>query len=325
MHPDDHQWLSVHLHFDGNLYFEVADRVILDVVAPLATGCQQQGLVKRWFFLRFSEEGSHIRLRLFGRPEILERDVEPRISEAIRRDAEGNARVTRLEHVPYEPEVERYGGPHGVVLAEQLFHHSSETAVALLAKIDAGERSSRLGKAMLAMLVLLHSFESSRPRAGEIADVYGRNYLRALVPDPEQQRHWLTSFEQGFERQADRLAEYVEVAWQALATDDELTPELDLYRQRMREIAGELRTLCDRGLLSGGGETLADWPVCVRRIVPSYLHMMNNRLGVSIQEESYLSVLIHLTLSPPAISTVGPNTDSESAKGTASVDEGTPC
>ena len=31
-------------------------------------------------------------------------------------------------------------------------------------------------------------------------------------------------------------------------------------------------------------------------IVSSYIHMMNNRLGVSIQEESYLSVLIAGTL-----------------------------
>jgi hypothetical protein len=35
-------------------------------------------------------------------------------------------------------------------------------------------------------------------------------------------------------------------------------------------------------------------------ICSSYLHMMNNRLGITIQEESYLAYLITRTLQAPA-------------------------
>ena len=57
------------------------------------------------------------------------------------------ARATRER---YEPEVERYGGPWGVALAEELFHRQSETALALLGKIEPGTRPQRLGKGLLA-------------------------------------------------------------------------------------------------------------------------------------------------------------------------------
>lgn len=57
------------------------------------------------------------------------------------------ARATRER---YEPEVERHGGPWGVALAEELFHRQSETALALLGKIEPGTRPQRLGKGLLA-------------------------------------------------------------------------------------------------------------------------------------------------------------------------------
>jgi len=44
--------------------------------------------------------------------------------------------VARATRERYEPEVERYGGPWGFALAEELFHRQSETALALLGKID---------------------------------------------------------------------------------------------------------------------------------------------------------------------------------------------
>ncbi len=294
----DHTWLSAHLFFDDPIYLATADRVIVEVVAPLARECLDRDWIRRFFFIRYSDEGPHVRLRLYGRPEVLDEQVRPRLVECAEADASAGSGspVSRLAWVPYEPEVERYGGPHGVVLAEQLFHDSSETAIGLLRKIEPGDRPARLGKALLAMLVLLHTFLATRAPSARLADTYGRNYLRALAPDPDRQAAWLRAFEQGHDRQADKLAAYLEVAWEALEGGEELTDELAWYRQRLEAVRERFRSLVAAGGLLRGATVLQDWQESVGAIVPSYLHMMNNRLGVTVQEESYLSVLINLTL-----------------------------
>lgn len=291
----DHRWLGAHLFFDGDLYSEECDRVVLEVAAPLVERLGPE----RWFFIRYKEDGPHVRLRCAAPAARLTAEMQPEIERA----AAASPLVRRLAFIPYEPEVERYGGPHGVQMAEELFHRSSVTAVPLLEKIG-GDPAARSGKAMLAMLVLWHTFCQHRPgeaeelgdRAARLAEHYGKNFLRARVRDPEHRRHWLNAFEEGFNRQAERLAAYVEVAWQALATGEPLTAELDLYRDHLRLAVSRMRLLCERGELLVDGRICRDWSVICQRIVPSHVHMMNNRLGVSIRDECYLAMLIHRTL-----------------------------
>lgn len=286
----DPLWLTAYLFFEGGVYSEAADRVILEVVAPLARACRSEAV--RWFFLRYDEEGSHVRLRFFAPEPVLEETIWPRVVEA----AAASERVVRVARERYEPEVDRYGGTWGLALAEDLFQRQSETALTLLGKIPPGARPQRLGKALLAMLVLLFLYRGERRAAAGLARRYGTGYLKAWAPDAEQQQGWLQTFQEAFDRQADRLSGYVETAWEALESGGELTPDLDVYRRDMEEVARRLRELFDQGHLRLDGRAPADWDECVRFLVPSYIHMMNNRLGVSIREESYLSVLIAGTL-----------------------------
>jgi thiopeptide-type bacteriocin biosynthesis protein len=283
------QWLTAYLFFEGDVYGEAADRVIREVVAPLAQACRD---AVRWFFLRYDEEASHVRLRFLAPGQVLEETIWPLIVAA----ASSSELVVSSTRELYEPEVERYGGPCGLVLAEELFHRQSETALALLAKIPPGTRPQRLGKGLLAMLVLLFLYRGERPTAAGLARSYGTDYLKIWAGNAEEQDHWLRTFQEAFDRQADRLAGYVASAWEALESGGELTPELDAYRRDMEDVARRLRELFDQGRLRLQEQPAADWDECVDWIVPSYVHMMNNRLGVSIQEESYLSVLIAGTL-----------------------------
>ncbi len=284
-------WLTAYLFFEGHVYGEAADRVIREVVAPLARACRPDAV--RWFFLRYDEEASHVRLRFLAPGPVLEETIWPRVAEAA---ASSSGLVVSSTRELYEPEVERYGGPCGLSLAEELFHLQSETALALLAKIPPGTRPQRLGKGLLAMLVLLFLYRGERRDAAGLARSYGTDYLKIWTGNAEEQEQWLQTFQEAFDRQADRLAGYVEVAWEALESGGELTPELDSYRRDMEDVARRLRELFDQGRLRLHEQPAADWDECVSWIVPSYVHMMNNRLGVSIQEESYLSVLIAGTL-----------------------------
>jgi hypothetical protein len=64
----------------------------------------------------------------------------------------------------------------------------------------------------------------------------------------------------------------------------------------MHESAARLAKMCDEQVVVTDESAAGDFDQCARRLVPSYLHMMNNRLGVSVPEEGYITALVHEAL-----------------------------
>jgi thiopeptide-type bacteriocin biosynthesis protein len=306
----DSSWLSVYLFFNGWIYAPECDRVVVDVVEPFVRRVQAEGWVDRYFFIRYSEFGPHVRLRFQGRPEVLEQQVWPALVEHLRAgnpdlvvDAKPETpsyaphaeddplRVTHVVRVEYEPETERYGGPHALLVSERVFEVSSDAAFALTAKMTP-ERSSRLGKGLLGMVVLVHVFCPDREMGAAFAQMYSTNYLRSLVREDDGRGAWLDAFDQGFNQQSETLMQYVDAIWEAMDDGDSLSDTLDAYAEGMRRHADELRALLADGRVEVGGEPAPDWTRVAMGITPSYVHMMNNRLGITLQEESYLGYLI---------------------------------
>ena len=314
----DREWLSVYLFFNGWIYDPACDRVVVDVVEPFVRRCQREGWIDQYFFIRYSEFGPHVRLRLYGAPDVLGGEVWPALVEHLRAQdpgvvvderpetpappqrAEGEpVRVTHAARVAYEPETERYGGPDALLVSERQFEVSSDAAFALTAKMTE-ERSSRLGKGLLSMVVLVHVFCGDRERGAAFAQMYSTNYLRSLVREDGGRDAWLDAFDQGFSQQSETLMEYVDAVWEALDDGDPLSDTLDAYAEGLRRDRDALRALLDAGRVQVMGETAQEWSRAVNGIAPSYVHMMNNRLGITLQEESYLGYLITRALGRPA-------------------------
>lgn len=333
--PEDTRWLAAHLFFDRDIgiYAGECDEVVLDVAEPFVRRCQREGWIDGWFFIRYSEYGPHVRLRLHGRTEVVEETVWPALREHVRAlypevvferpegpampawppagsppDAaekeEGPLRITHAALIEYEPETERYGGPEAIRVAERFFEVSSEAACALLHKTSRTERSSRLGKGLLTMVELMHVFSrGDRAVASRWAEQYNQGYLRGVARDEEARGAWLGAFDSGYGSQADTLGEYVEEVWSRMDEGESLSDALDLYRDGLLEVRGHFAELHEAGKLAGMQGPYAAWEQAVGAICSSYLHMMNNRLGINIQEESYLAYLILRTLRSPAEST----------------------
>lgn len=169
-------WLSVYIYFKGGIYEPQCDKVILDVLAPFINESKRQKLFEKYFFIRYNQFGSHIRLRFYGCQEILNRDLKPNFEKYItcyekqdifalpQKDSDSDNDKNDLLWIPYEPEIERYGGDEAIKIAEEFFYYSSETGLKLLKKIPDGEYSSRLGKGLLSMIILLFVFTTNRQK-----------------------------------------------------------------------------------------------------------------------------------------------------------------
>src|SRR5262249_41692488 len=124
--PPGSEWLYVKLYTGP----ATMDRLLRDVIQPLVDRVLRTGAADRWFFIRYGDPHWHLRLRFRGAPSRLSGEVLPAL-QAATTPLLADGLLSRVQLDTYEREVERYGGPEGMVLAEQLFQADSEAVLAL--------------------------------------------------------------------------------------------------------------------------------------------------------------------------------------------------
>jgi thiopeptide-type bacteriocin biosynthesis protein len=129
------EWLSLKL-YAGPL---VIDHLVREGLGPLANDLVEEGLARLWFFVRYADPHHHLRVRFAGDPRVLRDAVVPRLEAAVA-PLLADGRVWKVQWDTYDREVERYGGPAGIGLCEELFHHDSRAAVDLLRRASGDVR-----------------------------------------------------------------------------------------------------------------------------------------------------------------------------------------
>jgi len=129
------EWLYAKL-YTGHA---TSDQILTEVIGPLVAGGPGGRAAPPWFFIRYSDPHWHLRFRVHGDPAWLYGELLPRLTAQARAMLD-DGRLWKLQLDTYEREIERYGGPIGIVLAEQLFAADSACVVDILGMLagDAG-------------------------------------------------------------------------------------------------------------------------------------------------------------------------------------------
>jgi hypothetical protein len=288
-------WLSAYLFFDGTVHSEAADGIIRDVVAPFTARQLAMGRLGRWYFVRYSHNGPHVRVRMLPTNE----EAGSSIIREFETECESSRRVTEVEWAKYAPEIARYGGQAAMPLAEQIFEDSSKLACDVLATHRTfQDRACRCGVALLSMLVLMRAFSAVNARdsiddsIAEFAAYYSDGYRQLIAGSEAAQMEMLSEFERASEQDRDRVAPYVDDAIDRLARGAGLTAALDAYNHAIVQRCLAFIDLFEAGRIVARTNSQQGVRQAIFAIVPSYMHMTNNRLGVSIDEEAYLAFLL---------------------------------
>lgn len=237
------------------------DELVGHVVGPLARRAVADGHVARWFFVRFSDPDLHLRFRCEGPPALLWNHAWPAVSAGIEPYVR-DGRVWKVQLDTYVREVERYGGPAGVVLAEDAFYADSEAAVDVVGGVREDDTEwPRWAVVLAALDRMCDDFGLSlvekracmaRLAAGRASQGTGKPLRRSVNEKYRAERQRIS----------------VALDPQRLAEVDSVCAEALVRRSRaLQECAWRLREQADRGLLTVG----------VTDIVGSLLHMQVNR------------------------------------------------
>jgi len=270
------QWLYVKLYTGP----ATADRLLRDLVKPLVKQLKKKGDVNRWFFIRYSDPDFHLRLRLHGEPNCLRDCVQPLLKDALTPFIADN-RIWRVQFDTYEREVERYGGPEGITLSEQLFQIDSEAVLDLIEMLEPGDAGAdeRWLLAVYGIDGLLDDFGFKLNMKHSIVKEIRDAFAKEFGMDEGLQ----IQLNEKFREEKNALQSLLDAA---VDGDHPLSPGLAVLRNRSRKISGivrELRSSEQQGRLS---QTLIG-------LMPVYIHMHANRLLRYAHREQEL-VIYHL-------------------------------
>lgn len=242
-----------------------ADQILTETIAPIVAG------QPAWFFIRYGDPHWHVRFRVRGEPAQLHGELMARLSAACQAML-GDGRMWKLQLDTYERELERYGGPVGIELAERLFCVDSACVLDILGMLDGDAgNDARWRLALRGIDQLLDDL------GFELAT---RLAIMRRVRDGFAREHRVETsigFQRGlgdkYRKERIPLATLLDRAHDA---DSDLAPGLERLAARSAAnapIVAELRAAEQRGQLTA---PIAD-------LVPSYIHMHVNRLIRSAQ------------------------------------------
>lgn len=135
LRPPGSDWLYLKLYCDP----QQEEDLIAGPLSDFGQYAVESGLCAGWFFVRYADPESHVRLRFHGDPALLTGLLmEQACVWAGGLRADGLCR--RFSFETYEREVERYGGEHGMTAAEALFMADSPSVAGMLRAHAEGSR-----------------------------------------------------------------------------------------------------------------------------------------------------------------------------------------
>lgn len=198
---------------------------------------------------------------------------------------------------PYEPEYGKYGGPAGVALAEWHFEHSSDLVVELLRTMNTHIRSIRLGIAAQLMMVTAAAFESDAQACADFFEGYHAFWRRAFDTDGDvTDEDYDAAYAKTGPGISQRFAAIREAFAQGAAGS--LPGVLGSWAEHCLELRARIDTLAsDSSLIFESWDdttdlVITDGTAAARRLLLPYLHMTNNRLGMTLTDEAFLGRIL---------------------------------
>ncbi|HEY7026956.1 MAG TPA: lantibiotic dehydratase [Gemmatimonadales bacterium] len=268
------EWLSIKLYCGES----IADEILTEVIGPITQQLLEAGAAKGWFFLRYGDPALHLRWRLLGDPADLSATARPAVEEAAARLLH-EGKIWRVQFDTYHREIERYGGPEAILLAEQLFQADSDAVFRILELLDPGDAGldERWRLAVRGMDQLLADLGLDQAARSE----YARRWMEEAFETPESSAGLRPQLSDRFRKERARLESLLD---RSKDGDSDLGPGLAILHERSESLASigaELRRLEREGHL---------W-VPVAELAQSFVHMHVNRLLRSAQRQH--EVILH--------------------------------
>lgn len=318
-------WVPVYL------YYEDHNKILVEAVQPFVKEVIENQEAEKYFFIRYWEKGPHIRLRFLCNSQQKEKLIsrtrtyfteyfkespskryEPDWLNALSEEQKWYP-DNSIQFIEYEPETDRYGGPVCLELSELHFQDVSNATLGVMNEADDWNYERAMGAAIQMHLSFIYSLGLSEretillfqrvyngwlPRA--FTDVFG--YQNKLSEEEYKKNVELTvkAFDESFKNQKKQLTEFHKIIWEALKEGVEFDSMwLNEWIKKSKYFYTKLSVLYENEkiiipeyytkIMSVG---IDEKNQKLFYLYESYIHMINNRLGIMNRDEAFLGYVI---------------------------------
>lgn len=245
-------WISMYIFYSSE-----AKPLLSECIAPLVDELRRRQLIHRYFFIRYWQEGMHVRLRLLPRQSadttVIRDTAQHAVDTFLRRrpalplqtDDMGTffqdmfiaeygpqewerqygrtgmrARPTNTyTYCDYLPEYDRYGGPAGIELAEWHFEASSDLIIRLLSTTNVHLRTVLYGLSAQLSVTLGLTFLGEPTALADFFENYSTFWMRTY-PDHIGDDEARDRFDRAYDRMTGPLNQKIDGLTSALLSTD---------------------------------------------------------------------------------------------------------
>ncbi|SFW75935.1 thiopeptide-type bacteriocin biosynthesis domain-containing protein [Sinomicrobium oceani] len=242
---------------------KTSDVILTQIIRPVARQLIDRGVIDKWFFIRYSDSGHHLRVRFhYNHPEAIAAVINsllPGLKDFMDKDL-----VWQIQTDTYKRELERYGRKT-MELAESLFYHDSEMIVNFLDMIEGDEGEElRWLFALRAMDEHLDSFGYSEDEKLQLMERLKTGFGEEFGMGRPLKKQLDGKYRLHREK-IDRFMVF------DAGSDPDYEPILEILAQKKTGIA----PVAEEMIARKNKETLE---VPVNDLMASYIHMLMNRL-----------------------------------------------
>jgi len=320
------KWLAVYLYYN-----EPWETFLKQGVFPIVKKIIGEQFADEYFFIRYWEKGPHVRLRFKGDEKILSTKIKPILIKHFNRFFADNPSQREelkmhesvsekfslhpnnsIQFIEYEPEIERYGGEFGILIAEKQFMNSSNAILEIIDETEKFTYDMAMGTAIQLHLSFAFALGFN---IEEIKSFFGFTstcwFSRAIpnyykLTDDEKKSHGKEvrkAFADSYENQKKVLMPFIESFLKRLKYNELNSQIINRWMQNMNQIRKDLENLIEKEQLIVNLNYYKDIKKHENTslfkaitILESYVHMANNRLGILNRDEAFLGYLINQTL-----------------------------
>jgi hypothetical protein len=211
---------------------------------------------------------------------------------------------------PYQPEYGRYGGPVGVALAERHFEFSSDLVIKLLQTTNVHIRPVLLGLAAQLMMISTSTFLRDTDFMVSFLERYHNYWSSSFGLDywsssPDTVIDGTALYRTCYDSMKDVLTTRFIDTHNTIQRGelDRLTGfraiwarHWETLREQVLEVGTAGKLMFIKNGTSRAPKAISNPDPLLPHLLASYMHMTNNRLGLSIADEAYLSYVLACTL-----------------------------
>ncbi|HEV3324448.1 MAG TPA: lantibiotic dehydratase [Puia sp.] len=259
---------------------KTAEKILTDKLKPFTLELLSEGLIDKYFFLRYQDRGSHIRIRFHhSSNKDFWKEVISRL-QVLLQPYTDNHSVYNLQFETYQREVERYGFDT-MEMSEDIFYYHSVATLHFISMLEGDEGEHyRWQVTLKALDFVLDDFGYSTLRKRELIKTLHSAFSTEFNVLPPQQRE----ITERFSINKRIIQQLMSEEWK---TDENLRQAITIFKISDEGYRKAIKDILSSSLVKGDIQKL-DY------LMHSYLHLFINRMFINSQRKVELVIYDYL-------------------------------